>query len=230
MTITVYELAGRGEIRFSPFCWRTLLALKHKGIEDVVRVPVFFRDRAPIAFSKQERVPVIVDGDTWVNDSWKIACYLEDAYPDRPSLFGGAIGRAEALFINGWTQQIQNPGLINIILWDAFQQVDPDDRDWWRADREKRFGRIEDYRDGREEKLGPWRRSLEPLRTTLSAQPFLCGDAPAYADYTVFGTFMFARCTSDLALLEAGDPIEAWRDRMLDLFGGFARSAPAVAA
>ena len=60
MTITVHELDGTGDIRFSPFCWRTLLALRHKGFDDFERVPVSFRDRTPIAFSNQERVPVPV--------------------------------------------------------------------------------------------------------------------------------------------------------------------------
>ena len=226
MTITVYELDGIDDVRFSPFCWRTLLALRHKGFDDFERVPVSFRDRSPIAFSKQERIPVLVDGARWVNDSWDIACYLEDAYPDRPALFGGDTARAEALFVNAWAQQIQNPGLINVILWDAFQAVDPADRNWWRQDREKRFGEIEAYRRGREEKLGPWRASLEPLRATLRAQPYLCGEAPAYADYIVFGTFLFARFVGRYDVIEPADPIRDWCERLLDLFDGYARSAP----
>ncbi len=41
------------------------------------------------------QVPVIVDknqNDKWVNDSWAIANYLEDTYPDRGSLFEGLHG------------------------------------------------------------------------------------------------------------------------------------------
>ena len=41
------------------------------------------------------QVPVIVDGNKdgkWINDSWAIAKYLEETYPDRPSLFGGPQG------------------------------------------------------------------------------------------------------------------------------------------
>ena len=48
-----------------------------------------------IAFTNQGKVPVIIDpnnGGKWVNDSWAIAKYLEAAYPDRPSLFGGSAG------------------------------------------------------------------------------------------------------------------------------------------
>ena len=138
------------------------------------------------------------------------------------------MGRAEALFINAWTQQIQNPALISIILWDAFQAVDPADRDWWREDREKRYGKLETYQDGKDEKLGPWRQSLEPLRVTLGEQQFLGGEEPVYADYTVFCTFLFARCVGQYDVVEPDDPIHNWCERLLDLFDGFARQAPAV--
>jgi hypothetical protein len=38
--------------------------------------------------------------------------------------------------------------------------------------------------------------------------------------------FMWARCTSPLELLAADDPVHAWRERLLDAFGGMARAAP----
>ncbi len=103
MTITVYELGGLEDFRYCPFCWRTLMAVKHKGIESFDRVPVFYRDRSPIDFTGQGKVPVLVDGDRWVNDSWDIADYLEDTYADRPALFGGDVGRGGAQFISAWT-------------------------------------------------------------------------------------------------------------------------------
>ena len=40
------------------------------------------------------------------------------------------------------------------------------------------------------------------------------------------GAFMWARIVSPLALLEADDPVHAWRERMLDLFDGMGRRAP----
>ena len=230
MTITLYELGGKKDFRYCPFCWRSLMALQHKGFSDFTRVPVFYRDRSPIAFTKQDRVPVLVDGERWVNDSWDIACYLEDTYPDRPPLFGDGSGRALAQFISGWVLELQKPGLTAILMWDAFEHVEPADRSWWRADREKRFGKLEVYREGRAEKLAAWRLLLSPLRATLAEQSFLGGSSPSYADYIVFGSFQWARCVSRLELLEESDPVYDWRERILDLFGGFARSAPHEAA
>ena len=92
MSITLHELAGaEDDRRFSPFCWRVRMALLHKGLA-FEALPWRFTDKATIAFSGQEKVPVIVDGDRVVSNSWKIALYLEETYPDRPSLFGGQTG------------------------------------------------------------------------------------------------------------------------------------------
>ena len=66
---------------------------------------------------------------------------------------------------------------------------------------------------------------MEPVRGTLAAQPFICGEAPAYADYIVFSAFQWARCISDFPLIEADDPLHPWRARMLELFDGLAGKA-----
>jgi len=67
--------------------------------------------------------------------------------------------------------------------------------------------------------------ALDPLRALLADQPCLCGGAPAYADYIVFGAFQWARSVSPAKLLAADDPVHAWRERLLDLHGGLARRA-----
>jgi len=226
MTIKVYELGGRDGFRYCPFCWRTLMAMRHKGLHEFERIPVYYRDKSPIAFTEQGLTPVLVDGDRWISDSWEIAHYLEDTYADRPPLFGSDMARAQASVISAWVLQLHRPGLVEIVLWDAFEHLDPEDRDWWREVREQRHGRLEDYKEGREERALAWRQRLEPLRVTLSNQSFLGGESPAYADYIVFGEFQYARCISRVELIEADDPIYDWRERMLDLYDGFARAAP----
>ena len=92
MTIQLYELVGKDDRRFSPYCWRARMALEHKGL-DYETVPVRFTDKDLIAFSGQERIPVVRDGDNVVSDSWDIAEYLERQYPDKASLFGGGVSR-----------------------------------------------------------------------------------------------------------------------------------------
>ena len=95
MARQLYELQGQADKRFSPFCWRSRTALLHKELEAEF-IPVQFGQKDKIAFSGQKLVPVLKDEGRGIHDSWAIACYLEDAYPDRPSRFGGAPGRAGA--------------------------------------------------------------------------------------------------------------------------------------
>ena len=71
---------------------------------------------------------------------------------------------------------------------------------------------------------------LAPMRDLLAVQPFLCGESPAYADYILFGSFMWARGVSVKKLLNEDDPVHGWRERMLDSFGGLARMAPGAGA
>jgi len=103
MPITMFDLAGaEADRRFSPFCWRTKMALAHKVLV-VETVPWRFTEKDKLPQPNAGRVPVIIDGDRVVHDSTTIADYLEEHYPDRPSLFGGETSRALALFIQNWT-------------------------------------------------------------------------------------------------------------------------------
>ena len=77
----------------------------------------------------------------------------------------------------------------------------------------------------RETNVLAFRKNLELIRTVLAAQPYLGGETPAYADYTVFGCFQWARCISSFPLLLKDDAVWAWRDRLLSAFDGFAGKA-----
>ncbi len=228
MAITLYDLAGaEAERRFSPFCWRTKMALAHKGVE-VETVPWRFTEKDKLPQPNAGRVPVIVDGGEVVHDSSAIAEYLEKRYPDRPSLFGGETGRALTRFVQNWTETVLHPGMIGFVVLDICRHAAPQDQPYFRQSREERFGRsLEDVVKDRDTRLPAFRESLTPLRRTLERQKFVAGDAPAYADYLVFGAFQWARAISDFELLAADDPIAAWRGRLLDLYGGLARKSPA---
>ena len=140
MGLQLYDLAGaEPERRFSPYCWRTKLALMHKGLP-FDTIPWRFTDKAAIAFSGQGRVPVLVDGEHVVFDSWTIATYLEDAYADRPSLFRGDGGRAVTRFVNAWADGVLVGGILRLIVTDILAHLDEKDRAYFRETREKRFG------------------------------------------------------------------------------------------
>ena len=121
MGLQLYDLAGaEPERRFSPYCWRIKLALMHKGLP-FDTITWRFTDKEAIAFSGQGRVPVLVDGEHVVFDSWTIATYLEDAYADRPSLFRGEGGRAVTRFVNAWADGVLVGGILRFGLRPSHQ-------------------------------------------------------------------------------------------------------------
>jgi len=229
MTIVMQDLAGADPaLRFSPYCWRTRMALAHKGLA-VETIPWRFTEKAALAFSGQGRVPVIRDGDRVVSDSWAIAEYLEASYPDRPSLFGGEAGRAHARFINAWADSVMLGGIARLILRDVLDVVAPQDRAYFRESRETRFRMtLEAVQAERDIRVAELRGSLSPVRLVLGGQQWLGGAAPSYADYIVFGTLQWPRCVSRFEILAADDPVAGWRERTLDLFDGLGRGAKTV--
>jgi glutathione S-transferase len=228
MAITLYDLAGtEAERRFSPFCWRAKMALAHKGLA-VETVPWRFTEKDKLPPPNAGRVPVIVDGGRVVHDSSTIADYLDEHYADRPPLFPGTAARGLSRFVQNWTETVLQAGLVQLVVLDIWRHIGPQDQAYFRQSREARFeATLEAVVADREARLPAFRASLDPLRRTVERQDFVSGDAPAYADYIVFGAFQWARAISDFEVLAEGDPVRAWRSRVLDLFGGLARHAPA---
>jgi glutathione S-transferase len=226
MAIQLYDLAGaEDDRRFSPYCWRTKMALKHKGLE-FEAIPWRYTEKDKIAFTGSTTVPVIVDGKRAVYDSFEIAVYLDEAYPSRPGLFEGTESRSLALFMHHWAFGTLHPPLMRAIIMDLFNQLHPSDKAYFRESREKRLGaRLEDFAADQKKWLAAFRGALEPLRPGLAQNAFICGKGPGFADYIVFGTFQWSRSVSPLKILEPDDPVFTWRERMLDLFGGYARDA-----
>jgi glutathione S-transferase len=227
MTLKLFELVGFDAARpFSPFCWRTRMALAHKGLS-AETIPWCFTEKDAIAPHGSEKVPVLLDGDTSIVDSWTIANYLEDRYPDRPSLFGGEGGRAMGRMLNWWGDVTVIAGMFPMIVADIPAHLKPVDATYFRKSREARFGKpLEVVVAGRDKAVEGFRKSLDPFRLTLKTQPYLGGEKPNYADYIVFGGFQWARVVSPFKLLNEDDPVYAWRERLLDAFDGMARKSP----
>ncbi|MBC8259998.1 MAG: glutathione S-transferase family protein [SAR324 cluster bacterium] len=221
--IKLYDLAGADENRrFSPYCWRAKMALAHKGLEAVC-LPWHFTQKEIISFSGQERVPVLVDGDNTVSDSWEIAKYLEKEYPDTPSL---KLEAGEVLFTKYWVETILHPDMLQLLIMDIYNNLVPEDQRYFRESREKLFGKtLEEVAQNREERLPRFQKLLTPLRITLKKQDFVAGETPGFSDYIVFGAFQWARCISAFPLLKTDDSIYAWREKMLALHDGLAQNA-----
>jgi len=231
MTILLYDLVGADAGRpFSPHCWKIKMALAHKGLP-FEAMPTRFLEVPSVEGGVSPTVPVIRDGDKVVADSFAIALYLEDAYPDRPTLFGGEGGKAMARLIERWTQLTLHPFLGAAALLDIHAMQDEPNRAYFRENREtKRYGKsLEAVAVGWEDRLPAFRASLEPLRSMLGYQPFIGGQGPLFADYIVFGALQWVRVTSAYQFVAADDPVAAWFERCLDVHGGLGRQVPAAA-
>ena len=230
MTILLYDLVGHDVARpFSPHCWKTKMALAHKGLT-ATKVPTRFLEVPKVERGVSKTVPVIRDGERVVADSFAIALYLDDAYPERPTLFGGEGGKAMARFIERWSQLTIHPYIATVALTDLHAMQDEPNAAYFRENREQRYGkRLEDVVANRDAGLSAFRAALEPLRSTLTYQPFIGGEAPLFADYIVFGALQWGRIASPFHLLDESDGIARWFERCLDLHGGIGRQVAAAA-
>ncbi|NTI65910.1 glutathione S-transferase family protein (plasmid) [Agrobacterium tumefaciens] len=225
MTIILYDLVGSSEeIRFSPHCWKTRMSLAHKGLE-YQTVPTTFVGVPEVEGGVSKTIPVIRDGEQVIADSFAIALYLDEAYPDRPALFEGKGGKSMGRFIERWSQLTLHPYIGVATLMEEVGLLEPESAAYFRKSREAKFGRaLEEVARDRGVKLAAFRSALEPLRSMLTYQPFIGGSSPLFPDYIVFGAFQWARTTTTFQVLEESDPVNIWFERCLDLHGGLGRS------
>ena len=201
------------------------MALKHKGL-DFETIPWRFTEKDVIAPYQSTTVPVLVDGSNSVYDSFAIAVYLDEVYPQRPLLFEGKESRALTDFFGQWVARALHVPLLKVIVIDIFKRLHEKDRAYFRESRQKRFGMtLERYGADPKGALMTFRGALDPVRPLLVQNPFVCGNGPGFADYMLFGPFQWARTMSPIRLLEPDDPVYAWRERMLGLHDGYAGKA-----
>jgi glutathione S-transferase len=231
MTLVMYERVGFEGRRPSPFSWRIRFALAHKGAEVEYKATRFADVGTIEKLSGQKFVPIVVDGTKVVHDSWNIARYLEEKYPDRPPLFGDEAAVAATRFVNLWSDNTLNPLIRLLISADFIQCLAPEDRAYFRSSREQAFGRtLEAAYAERAETLPQFHAACLPLERLLAEQEFIGGPAPRYGDYIVFSVFQWARLGCPHDIVVQGSQLGRWRTRMMALFDGLADRFPAYPA
>lgn len=113
MAITLYWGSN------SPYCWRVLLALEHKGLQYESRLLHLDRQEhqsaAMLKLNPRGRVPVLKDGDYVVFESVAILYYLDAKYPGRP-IFGTSPEEAGVIVrVIGEFQAYAEPALDRIV-------------------------------------------------------------------------------------------------------------------
>jgi glutathione S-transferase len=224
-TITLYDLQLASGCTLSPFVWRTKYALKHKGF-DLDIVPGGFTGILERTDGHSARVPVIVDDGTWVLDSWKIAEYLDETYPDRPMLFSDVTMKSLTKFLDAWLWRTAIGPWFYCYIQDYHDLALPQDQAYVRETREKHFlgGRtLEEVQAGREDRLPLVPPELEPFRQLLCENPWIGGESPNYADYCTLSQFLWTAAVATTPPLPEDDPMRDWIERGFDLFDGLGR-------
>ncbi len=215
--IELYDLCVANDLRPSPFCWRTKAVLTYKKVP-FSTAPVSFTEKDKLTFSGQDRVPVIKDDGAVVSDSWNIAKYCEEKYPD-PKIFPSLGIRESCRFFNLYVDNTVHGAMILVLVNDIFANVLPKDRDYFRADREKRFGMtMEQIAAKRDENRPRMYGVLSQLEATLAGQDYFFG-VLTYADFCLFGTFKWAATVSKEPLFNNTPQLRAWWERMQKQLG-----------
>ena len=216
MTRTLYELA---DIE-SPFVWRAKYALAHKGLVYETQRTAF-TEIPTVCEGRHPTVPFLVDEDASETcDSLGIAAYLDDTYPDNPSLLsGGALERAQE--IEKILGETGFPGFFPLYIKDIWAGLPEKEATYFRSTREARFGAtLEELSANRDARLPDARATLAPLRAEIAKAPWLNGDAPGYADYIVLAFFAWLKGCASTPPLAAGDPLLDYINRGFALYNG----------
>lgn len=221
--VTLYDLQLASGCTISPFVWATKYALAHKGLEFDL-VPGGFTGILERTQGRSERLPAIVDNGRWVLDSWLIAEYLEETYPDRPSLFGHQSVKGLTKFLESWLWRTAVGPWFRCYIKDYRDLSLPQDHAYVTLSRENMLGRkIEEVQAGREDRLPKVLPELEPLRQLLAESRWIGGDSPNYADYRALAIFLWLGSIATTPALTDDDPLRDWLDRGFDLYGGLGR-------
>ena len=218
-TRRLFELVTDDGCSISPYVWRTKYALAAKGLP-YESCGVGFVDIPTIGSGHFRALPVLQDGAQWADDSWAIAAYLDEVYPD-VRLFGSKGEHALALFFEKWLAVEVIGNLFRICVLDIHDRLRKADQAYFRQTREARLGQpLEAAHANRERYLPVLRQSLQPMRLAFRESPFLGGHSPSYADFVAAGAFIWAGTVATLQLLERDDPLLEWLERCLSLCGG----------
>lgn len=225
MSITFYDLAGaENGLRFSPYCWRTKMALLHKGL-DFETVPWRFVEKDVIAASGSGHVPVIVDNGNWIADSWEIATYLDRTYAGA-SLFGDDTSRALCRFVTTWCDTAVHRAIRPLALLRVMQVIDEECQAYFRESRERMLGMTLDEAcaDQAAARVALVE-TLAPAEQGLSQAQWLGGTDPCYADYALFGSLKWLHALGGSIPFPPDSAVSKWFERILDLHDGYARKA-----
>ncbi|MEM6712317.1 MAG: glutathione S-transferase N-terminal domain-containing protein [Pseudomonadota bacterium] len=225
MSRHLYELCGEDRERlFSAYSWRVRLTLGYKDLAFESR-PTRFLEIPKVLDGIHDRVPVLMDGDRTITESFAICTYLEQAYLETPRIF--THGRetdpsalANAALIDNLIVTGLYPTITRMIIKDISDCQAPDDEHYFRTTREQRLGAtLEDIQRGRDKERARFATFLKPYRRRLEDSPFLGGKKLLFADIALCSSFCWAIGTSAYDTMGGDDVLHSWFDRVIQACG-----------
>ncbi|KAI8144922.1 glutathione S-transferase [Fennellomyces sp. T-0311] len=220
------ELEGIPGQAWSPNTCKTRFALNYKGIpyETVWLKFPQVREEVPkiTGNSKAVTVPVIVDklhGNKAVHESWEIAKYLDEAYPDTPSLFNGNIGAH--LFFHDFVSRRVLAKIFKLSVFSILEKAQQHGP-WFRATREASFKMpLEKFVGDQDKNAKAITENIDGIGRVLKQYPYVTGQQPGWADVSLASYFIMLKVHRPeifqaivLNDPKAGKEFTAWWSRM----------------
>jgi glutathione S-transferase len=234
---------------FSPNTWKTRMGFLHKGVP-FETIPVTFLDvRGDLSTRSNQSditVPAIELPDgKFISDSFRIAEWLENTYPDRPSLFTGdsqSTNQAQPEHITmgkNYARMIDlglGAGKPQWAVWFQlfFPQLDQlmsegEVRDYFRSDaRNGPQGYQRLISLDQQELIHRAKLNVQPLLQILRERPneYFQGTHPGQVDYIIFGRYAFCRMINPKLTKEIwedqGKELSNWIDKLSKAYDGHA--------
>ncbi|CAF2753698.1 unnamed protein product [Rotaria sp. Silwood2] len=250
--IKFYDLAPRASSThyFSPNTWKTRMSLLHKGVKFETISATLLDFRGDLARRSNQRhisAPAIELPDgTFIYDSFRIAEWLENAYPNAPSLFTGD-GK---LSCDAWPEHI-NLGknyarMIDLGLgaskpeWAVWFDLFFPQLDKIITGEEHRAYFISDARHGPQgyqkllsldcqELMRRAKMNIQPLVQILRERPneYFQGTHPGQVDYVIFGRYAYCRMLDTKLTREIwndqGEELNTWIKKLSQAYDGHAQ-------
>ncbi|EKM76373.1 hypothetical protein AGABI1DRAFT_115916 [Agaricus bisporus var. burnettii JB137-S8] len=204
--ITLYDLTKKSpQTTWSPNPFKTRFSLNYKklpykivNLEYLELEPEFKKVGIPASSTWADGRPLysspsIFDDSnyTGVADSYQIAQYLDQAYPDTPKLFPPGTQALQAAFYARFNELLgpffpfllpKVPGLLN-----------PESAEYFNRTRAEKFGKsLADLEPKGQERVEAWKKVEEAYNTlygwlSQSKGPYFMGDTVTFADFAVGG-------------------------------------------
>ena len=214
--ITLFDLSGKNDLRFSPYCWRVKYLLNYRKI-DYETIPICFTERLADRFFVNAKLPTIMDNEVKISDSFKIAKYIEDKYADKNDKLINIPNEPALLFINQWSDQFLNTSILERVAHDIISALDDRDIEYYIESRSKRFGmHPKDFQDSNIRKdENNFYECCNFLDKILQKQQYLIGDNITYAEMIVLGSLTWGEKVSNNTKIEKKfKRLTAWKDKL----------------